>query len=200
MHTKMIFYVPQWSWIWQSCRMWRRVVWQTDSPQALRGGIQDIPAWCRHLYISGSSAKHRSQQAKLRISGSTATSSSDCVKTCEDVAPKFGCFTMTTPRLTLPCPPSSFWRKTKWLSFPTHRTTLIWQAPCDFFLFPKMTLKLKGRRFDKIEEIQTVIAERAWHSDRKWLSGSVPKMEEIAGPVSTCGREISVRNILDTPS
>jgi hypothetical protein len=28
-------------------------------------------------------------------------------------------------------------------------------APCDFFIFPKMKLKLKGRRFDTIEEIQT---------------------------------------------
>jgi hypothetical protein len=27
-------------------------------------------------------------------------------------------------------------------------------APCDFFLFPKMKLKLKGRRFDTFEEIQ----------------------------------------------
>jgi predicted acetyltransferase len=27
-------------------------------------------------------------------------------------------------------------------------------APCEFFLFPKMKLKLKGRRFDNIEEIQ----------------------------------------------
>jgi hypothetical protein len=27
-------------------------------------------------------------------------------------------------------------------------------APCDFFLFPKMKLKLKGRWFDTIEEIQ----------------------------------------------
>jgi len=27
-------------------------------------------------------------------------------------------------------------------------------APCDFFLFPKMKLKLKGRRFDTTEEIQ----------------------------------------------
>jgi hypothetical protein len=27
-------------------------------------------------------------------------------------------------------------------------------TPCDFFLFPKMKLKLKGRRFDTIEEIQ----------------------------------------------
>jgi hypothetical protein len=27
-------------------------------------------------------------------------------------------------------------------------------ATCDFFLFPKMKLKLKGRRFDNIEEIE----------------------------------------------
>jgi hypothetical protein len=27
-------------------------------------------------------------------------------------------------------------------------------APCDFFLFPKMKLKLKGRCFDRVEEIQ----------------------------------------------
>jgi transposase len=27
-------------------------------------------------------------------------------------------------------------------------------APRDFFLFPKMKLKLKGRRFDTIEEIR----------------------------------------------
>jgi hypothetical protein len=27
-------------------------------------------------------------------------------------------------------------------------------APCNFFLFPKMKLQLKGRRFNKVEEIQ----------------------------------------------
>jgi hypothetical protein len=27
-------------------------------------------------------------------------------------------------------------------------------APCDFFLFSKMKIKLKGRRFDTVEEIQ----------------------------------------------
>jgi len=27
-------------------------------------------------------------------------------------------------------------------------------APCDFFLFPKMKLQLKSRRFDRVEEIQ----------------------------------------------
>jgi len=27
-------------------------------------------------------------------------------------------------------------------------------TPCDFFLFPKMKLKLKGQHFDNIKEIQ----------------------------------------------
>jgi hypothetical protein len=93
----------------------------------IRGGIQNIPDWCRHLYSSCGSAMHRSQQAKLWIPDSTATFCGDCVKTCEDVAPNFrknrpGCFTITTPPLTLPPSPSSFWRNTKWLSSPTHRT------------------------------------------------------------------------------
>jgi hypothetical protein len=34
---------------------------------------------------------------------------------------------------------------------PPHSPDL---APCDFFLYPNMKLKLKGRRFDTIEEIQ----------------------------------------------
>jgi len=38
------------------------------------------------------------------------------------------------------------------ISHPPYSPDL---APCDFFLFPKIKLKLKGRRFDIIEEIQT---------------------------------------------
>jgi hypothetical protein len=46
-----------------------------------------------------------------------------------------------------------------------------------------MKLKLKGRRFDTIEEIRD--------TDRKGLSGSVRKMEETTvGLVSKCGREL----------
>jgi hypothetical protein len=78
-----------------------------DAAFNVRCGIQNIPDWCRHLYSSCGSAKHRSQQAKLWIPGSNATFCGDCMKTCEDVAPNFGenrpwCFTTTTPRLTLP--------------------------------------------------------------------------------------------------
>jgi hypothetical protein len=81
----------------------------------------------------------------------------NCVKKCEYVALNFGenrpgCFTMTTPRLTLSSSPSSFWQNTSLLSFPTHRTPDL--APCDFLLFPKMKFKLKGHRFDTTEEIQ----------------------------------------------
>jgi len=66
-----------------------------------------------------------------RIPGSNAKFCRDCVKRCEDIAPNFGknrpgCFTITTPHLTLPSSPTSFWRKTKLLLSPTHRTPLIW--------------------------------------------------------------------------
>jgi hypothetical protein len=76
------------------------------------------------------------------------------VKNCEDIVPSFGengpgCFTMTTYRLTLPSLPTSFSRKTKLLSSPTPDL-----APCDFFLFSKIKLKLKKGQFDTTEEIQ----------------------------------------------
>ena len=62
-------------------------------------------------------------------------------------------------------------------------------ATCDFFVFPKMKLELIGRRFDTTEAIQA-----DWQSvldaDRKGFTGSVPKMENTVGPVSTCGREL----------
>jgi hypothetical protein len=99
--------------------------------------IQNIPDWCRHLY-SSCTTKNLSHQSKLWLPGSTATFCGDCVKTCEDVAPNFGenrpgCFTMTTPRPTLLSSPSSFWRKTKWLSSPTHCSPLIWHPVTSFY-------------------------------------------------------------------
>ncbi|GAB1868087.1 Mariner Mos1 transposase [Camponotus japonicus] len=32
-------------------------------------------------------------------------------------------------------------------------------APCDFFLFPKMKMRLKGRKFDTVEEIQEITTD-----------------------------------------
>jgi hypothetical protein len=40
-----------------------------------------------------------------------------------------------------------------------------------------MILKLKGRRFDTVEEIQAE-SQRVFDTDRKRLQGSVPNMEE----------------------
>lgn len=52
--------------------------------------------------------------------------------------------------------------------FTKHGTTVIAQAPysadmapCDFFLFPKLKLPLRGTRFDSIEDIEKKFAERA---------------------------------------
>jgi hypothetical protein len=46
-----------------------------------------------------------------------------------------------------------FLAKQTWLSSFTHHTPSD-LASYDFFLFSKMKLKLKGRRFDTIEDIQ----------------------------------------------
>jgi hypothetical protein len=61
-------------------------------------------------------------------------------------------------------------------------------ALCDFFLYPKMKLKLKGRRFGTIEETQAE-SQKVLDTDIKGLPRSVPKMEETVGSVSTCEME-----------
>ena len=53
-----------------------------------------------------------------------------------------------------------------------------------------MKLKLKGRRFDSIEDIQAETQKVLDTLTEKKLPGCVPKMEETVGPVSTCGREL----------
>ena len=61
--------------------------------------------------------------------------------------------------------------------------------PCDFFLFPKMELKLKGRRFDNIEEIQAELQRLLDTLIEKDFQEAFQKLEESVGRVSTCGRE-----------
>jgi hypothetical protein len=56
-------------------------------------------------------------------------------------APNFGenrpgCFTMTTPPLTIPSSPNSFWRNIEWLSSSAHRTPLTWY-PVTYSYFQK---------------------------------------------------------------
>ena len=59
-------------------------------------------------------------------------------------------------------------------------------VPCNFFLFPKMKLRLKGRRFDTTEEIPAEMHEvidthlrtsgDAWnHGKHAWIAGYMPK-------------------------
>jgi hypothetical protein len=59
----------------------------------------------------------------------------------------------------------------------------------DFFLFPKMKLKLKGRRFDTVDKVEAEL-HRVFDTDRKGLPRIVPKMEESVGPVSASGTEL----------
>jgi hypothetical protein len=50
-------------------------------------------------------------------------------------------------------------------------------APCDFFLFPKMELKLKGRRFDNAEEIQAE-SQRVLDTLTDKISRNLSKVEQ----------------------
>jgi hypothetical protein len=85
----------------------------------IRDGIQNIPDWCRHLYSSCGIAKHRYQQDKLWIPGSTA-------ETCEDVSPNFGENHDKSPPHTSVLT-QQFLVKYKLAVTPTHRTPLIWE-------------------------------------------------------------------------
>jgi hypothetical protein len=62
-------------------------------------------------------------------------------------------------------------------------------TPCDFFLFPKIKLKLKGPRFDTIEEIQAE-SQRVLDSVTEKDFQEAFQNWETAGPVSTCRREL----------
>ena len=63
-------------------------------------------------------------------------------------------------------------------------------APCDFFLFSKLKLRMKGQRFVTIEEIQE---ESQWVLDiilKKGLPGMFPSMAELLGPLYSCRRGV----------
>jgi hypothetical protein len=57
-----------------------------------------------------------------------------------------------------------------------HPTNSPHLAPCDFLLLPTINLKLKGRRFDTIEEIKAE-PPRVPDTYRKGLPGYAPKMD-----------------------
>jgi hypothetical protein len=57
-------------------------------------------------------------------------------------------------------------------------------APCDSFPFPKIKLRMKGGRFDTIEEIQEK-SQRVLDTipKKKVLPGMLPGMVETLGPL-----------------
>ena len=61
--------------------------------------------------------------------------------------------TTTMPQLTGPFKFSQFLAKNNMTVIP-HSPYSCDLAPCDFFRFPKLKLRMKGRRFDTTEEIQ----------------------------------------------
>jgi hypothetical protein len=73
------------------------------------------------------------------------------VKTCEDVAPNFGENDKAPSHTSVLAQQFLAKYTMAVIPHPPYSHNL---APCDFFLFPKMKLKPKGRRFDTIEEIQ----------------------------------------------
>jgi hypothetical protein len=90
---------------------------------------------------------------------------------------KFYCHVLRRVRENIRRKPLDKWRNNSWAlhndNAPAHASLVVRQflvstkttvipppdspdlATCDFFLFPKMKLQFKGRRFDSIEEIQT---------------------------------------------
>ena len=59
-------------------------------------------------------------------------------------------------------------------------------APCDFFLFPMLKLRMKGRRFDTVEGIQEE-SQRVFDTiPKKRLPGMLPSMAETLGPLYSC--------------
>ena len=71
------------------------------------------------------------------------------------------------------------------LPYPPYSPDL---APCDFFLFPKMKLQIKGHLFDRVEEIQGGFAERSWYASRTGLLARVPAVATALESMCRCTR------------
>jgi hypothetical protein len=83
--------------------------------------------------------------------------------------------TMTTRPPTRHSLCGSFWLQQKTTVIP-HPPYSPDHAPCDFFLFPKMKLKLQGRRFENIENFRTW-----WRCWRRMTSSSASDHGNPAG-------------------
>jgi hypothetical protein len=69
------------------------------------------------------------------------------------VATITGSFIMTTYLPTCPWKPQSLWLTTTWLSFPILPTRQTWPFVSSL-CFPKLKMKLKGRHFKTVSDIQ----------------------------------------------
>ena len=56
-------------------------------------------------------------------------------------------------------------------------------APCDFFLFPKLKLRMKCRKIRHHWRDSRGIAVGIWHNSKKGLPGMLPSMAEMLGPL-----------------
>ena len=61
-------------------------------------------------------------------------------------------------------------------------------APCDFFLFPKMKLQLKGHRFDRVEKIQ--LESQNVLGMLRGLPACIPAVATALGSMCSCKRGI----------
>ena len=93
--------------------------------------------------------------------------------------------TTTMPRITGPLKFRSFWPRTTWQWSPI----LTRSGPLWLFLFPKLKLRIKGRRINTIEEIQEVAAG-TWHNCKKGLPWMLPSMAETPGPLYSFKRGV----------
>jgi hypothetical protein len=108
--------------------------------------------------IKGMFKKNSFWQAKQSIPHTTVTFVCDCVKMGDDFVPNFGdkrtecCLTTTQPShtffSTIKCRTES---NMTLVPHPPYSPDL---APCDFSLFPRLKIKMKGLHVDTIEVIE----------------------------------------------
>jgi hypothetical protein len=88
-------------------------------------------------------------------------------------------FIITTLLPTLPWKPLNLWLKSNMVFVP-HPPYSPDLAPCDFALFPKLKMKLKGRCFEKVSHIQRE-SQAVLNSIKEWLPRCFWTMEKKMG-------------------
>jgi hypothetical protein len=116
----------------------------------------------------------------------------DCAKMCEDFVPnssneRTGCY-ITTHRFTLPFDQGIFYQKQHDCS--PQPTRLAWLYPCDFSLFLRLKIKLRGHHLNTTEVIEaeshSVLNTLREHD----FQDAFKEMAEGLGTVHSRGREL----------